>query len=297
VEAAIRQTIGETYRGLRLPSEAVPHYRRAVELRAKVLGELDSATRSSKRELITALVESDRSDEVKVLIERLLAEDIKAAGPDSADAMETRFQIVQLGSGDMDADIEAYRELLVWFRAHHGVSSSRTLAVMHSLANLYLLKNRTQEAEPLIEEVWEVTRNQHQPSDPETLDAMLARALLYGRIDRLAEAVAILQEAVDVLKKTRPPNFADTGIWLTHLGIHLREHERFEEAEEAFLEGYQILSASLGPDIGWTKGTARFLYELYKKQGNDAEAEMWRARSTEADPPASSASPESAAGE
>lgn len=284
VEAAIRHTIGETYLGLRLPREAVPHLRRAAELRSQVLGKPDSLTRLSKRGLCTALIESDQSEEAKVLSEELLADDTHAAGSDSADAMDTRYLIAQLGTGNMDADIAAYQSLLTWFRSNRGVENSKTLSLMHSLVNLLLIKQRTAEAEPIIDEIWEVSSRLHEPSDPEMLDAMLGRALLYGRTNRGEEAVAILRDAVRILKETRPDNFADTGIWLTHLGIHLRD-ERPVEAEAAFLEAYQILSASLGVDAGWTKGTARFLYELYQKENDVEQAALWMARSTEAGKP------------
>lgn len=275
VESSIRQTIGETYLGLRLPKEAVPHLRRAGELRSNVLGELDSATRLSKRELCAALIDSDQADEAKLLSAELLGQDIEAEGSDSADAMDTRYLIAQQGTGDMEADIRTYQSLLDWFRANRGVDDSKTLSLMHSLVNLLLIKQRTDEAEPLIEEIWEVTSRLHQPADPESLDAMLGRALLYGRTDRGEEAIAILEEAVRILKEARPANFADTGIWLTHLGIHLRD-TRPEDAEAAFLEAYQILSASLGPEAGWTMGTARFLFDFYEKKGDAQQAAHWR---------------------
>lgn len=283
VEAAIRHTIGETYLGLRLPAEAVPHLRRAAELRKQVLGELDSSTRLSMRELFTALFESDQFDEAtgKDFGTELLELDIQAAGTESADAMDTRYLIAQIGSGDIEADIVTYQTLLDWNRRNRGVENARTLSVMHSLANLLLIKQRYAEAGPLIEEIWIVTQQVYEPADAEYLDAMLGRALFYGRTGRGEEAVAILREAVQILKSTRSPDFADTGIYLTHLGIHLRTPGRWEEAEAAFLEAYEILSASLGPDAGWTRGTARFLFELYEKNGDAEQAAMWKSRSTE----------------
>ncbi len=278
VEASIRHTIGETYLGLRLPGEAVPHLRRATELRTASIGVRDPATRLSKREWVRAMFESDQ--DAKALAEELLAEDIDATGAESADAMDTRYLLAQYTIGKLDAELAVYGLILEWNRRERGIEHPTTLAVMHSLVNLLLINQRTNEAEPLLEEIWEVTRKLHRPDDPETLEAMLGRALLYGRTDRVEQAVAILQEGVCILKETRPATFADTGIWLTHLGIHLRDDDP-QEAAAAFLEGYQILSSSLGPEAGWTMGTARFLSQVYEKQGMLEEANFWRERSNE----------------
>jgi len=280
VEAAIRHTIGETYRGLELPKASVPHLRRAVELREAALGRLDVETRQAMRDLVAGLYESDLMKEGYALGNELLALDIEAAGSDSADAMDTRHLIARYGNGDANGeiDIATLQSVLEWNRLERGEAHPETLSVMHTLANDYLYLGRTDEATPLIEEIWETTRANYGSSSPETLDAMLGLAVLYGRTDRAEEAVALLQEAVGILRETRPRNFADTGIWLTHLGIHLGLLERFDEAEAAYIEAFEILSASLGPENGWAQGPAGFLAELYEKRGEMDKAAEWRAR-------------------
>jgi len=282
VEASIRHTIGETYRGLRLPEESIKHLQRSVQLRTNSLGKHDDETRQVMRDLLAGLYEGGRGAEGDVLSEELLALDIEMGGADSAGAMDTLHLHVRYGSddvvGETETRIASLNSILAWNRRERGIAHLETLSVMHTLANIFIYNHRIEEAKPVVEEIWEVTKSHFEPSDPETLDAMLGLAMLYGRIDRLDEAVALLQEAVQILRDTRPRNFADTGIFLTHLGIHLRKIDRDGEAASAFIEGYEILSSSLGPESGWAQGTARFLYDHYEKIGDTEQARLWRGR-------------------
>ncbi len=284
VEASIRHTIGATYRGLRRPGQSVPHLQRAVELREDVLGKLHKETRQAMRDLVAGLYESDQGKDGFTLGEALLPLDIAAVGSDSADAMDTRHLLAQYddGDGDGDEDIEPgitmLRSILEWNRSNRGVAHRETLSVMHTLANTYVYNHRIEEAAPLIEEIWDVASAHYEPSAPETLDAMLGLAILYGRTDRVEEAVTVLQEAVQILRDTRPRIFADTGIWLTHLGNHLQALDRNEEAETAYLDAYEILSESLGTEIHWTQGTVHFLCEIYKKAEDPEKTAQWCGR-------------------
>ncbi len=285
VEAAIRHTIGEAYRGLRLPRESVPHLRRAVQLREGLMGGLEEETRQAMRDLVSGLYECDQGEEGFAVGEKLLALDIEAVGSDSANAMDTRHLLIRYGGGGGDGDIEttnaALRSVLDWNRRERGNAHPETLSVMHSLANNYIYSHRAEEAAPLVEEIWEITSANYEPSSREALDAMLGLAMLYGRIDRIEEAVVLLQEAVQILRDTRPRIFADTGIYLTHLGIHLNELKRYEEAKAAYVDGYEILSASLGPEAGWTQGTLRFLCDVCKTMGDTEQATVWCGRLSE----------------
>ena len=111
--------------------------------------------------------------------------------------------------------------------------------------------------------------------------------MVYGRSDRLEEAVALLQEAVQILRDTRPRIFADTGGYLNHLGNHLKALKRYEEAEEAYLEAYEILSALWGPEHAGPQWTVRFLCGLYKEMGDTEQAQVWCGRLTESEDNAS----------
>jgi len=111
-----------------------------------------------------------------------------------------------------------------------------------------------------------------------TLDAMLGLGILYGRTDRVKQAVELLQEAVRLHRETKPENFRELGITLVHLGIYESMAGHDDEAEAAYLEGYQVLSDSLGPEIGWTQGVVGILAGFYETKGDEQQAALWRSR-------------------
>jgi serine/threonine-protein kinase len=279
IEAALRQTIGETYLALGLPKAAIPHLERAVELNRTTQGARHSDTRRAMRELASALYWNDQGAEARALADELLDLDVRAAGRQSADVMATRHLLALTRDWPvLDERLAELHEILAWNAAHLGESDSETLAVMHTLANEYIYNRRYGEAEPLVERIWTATQRVYGPAHPETLEAMVGRALVRGRTDRGDEAIEILEEAVRIHRETKPDDFTQMGITLVHLGNHLEGTGRLRDAEAAYLEAYDILSRSLGPEIGWTRGIIPFLVKVYERLDQPDKAAEWKAK-------------------
>jgi serine/threonine-protein kinase len=279
IEAALRQTIGEAYLALGLPRESIPHLERAVELHRATRGPRHRSTRDAMRDLAGALYWNDQGAEARALATELLDLDLQAAGPRSADAMATRHLMVLTGDWPvLDDRLAELHAILDWNAANLGDSDPETLAVMHTLANDYIYAKRLTDAEPLVQRIWEATQRAYGPSHPETLEAMVGRAIVRGRLGHTEEGLAMLKEAVRIHRETKPDDFTQMGITLVHLGNHLDALERFREAEAAYLEAYDILCRSLGPEIGWTRGIIPFLIKVYERLGESEKAAEWRRR-------------------
>lgn len=278
VQAAIHFAIGRAYGSLGLAVEAVPHLEQAAALRKSDLGPMHADTREALRELAGMQLEADLSDEAAVIIDELMELDLAATGPDSAEAMTTKYLSILVADSEIPLDerLSALEQILDWNVRRHGLADPRSLDVAHTLANDYLYHERAALAEPLLERMWQAVRATYGESHPQTLDVMLGRAVLFGRTGRDVEAVEALQEAVRIYRETKPAPFAPMGITLGHLGAHLRTLQRYDEAEAAFIEGYEILSAARGSDIGWAQGIIRMLAGLYDRTGRPEEAALWR---------------------
>lgn len=81
VEAAIRQTIGNTYRTLGVPDRAEEHLERAVALRGEHLGESDPQTLEVRGDLAQLLVEQGRGAEAAAWLEAAAASESSASRP------------------------------------------------------------------------------------------------------------------------------------------------------------------------------------------------------------------------
>ncbi len=277
VEASIRRTIGDTYRALGLPREAIPQLQKASALFDEAVGSGHEDARQARRDLVAGLLEGSRGEEALPIAEKLLLLDIEAAGDQSAEAMETRHLLGQLYP-DVERKLEMFREILAWRRMHLGNEHQETLSIIQTLANEYVQHNRTDEAEPLVLEIWETAQRQYDESHPRYLKAMNLVSSLYGRLGRHEEALELIRENVRIHRETKPENFFGTGIMMGHMGQTLMHLKRFEEAETVLLEAHAVLSASLGPDAGWTTGVAQMLVNLYQQMGNDERADEWRQR-------------------
>lgn len=278
VQAAIQFAIGRAYGSLGLAVEAVPHLEQAAELWKTTLGPRHADTRSAMRELAGMQLEADLGDEARVVIDELLDLDRSESGSNSPETMTTRY-LEMLATAQVDTFEErlaTLEQILDWNIRRHGLADPQTLDVAHTLANEYLYHKRASLAEPLLERMWETVRSVYPESHPQTLDVMLGRAVLFGRTGRDVEAVELLQDAVRIYRETKPAPFAPMGITLGHLGDHLKKLRRYDEAEAAFLEGYEILSAARGSDIGWAQGIVRMLADLYDDTGRPEEAARWR---------------------
>ncbi|MCO6439452.1 MAG: serine/threonine protein kinase [Phycisphaerae bacterium] len=277
VESSIRRAIGRSYLSLGLPAESIPHFQRALGLRVEHFGPTRDETREAMRELAEALYWNDEGEESLLIARDLLELETASAGAGSSQAMKARFMVVRSDSEiDFGEKCAALSEILEWSVEHLGPADPMTLDVSHILANDYLYNGFAEEAEPIVMRMYEAVRARYGEAHPQTLDAMLGLAILYGRTDRVEEAVEILQDIVRIYRETRPSPFSSMGIALGHLGAHLRALERYEEAESAFLEGYEILATSRGAEVGWTQGIVRMLAGMYEDMGESEKALAWR---------------------
>jgi serine/threonine protein kinase len=145
VEAALRQTIGATYRNLGETDRALSHFRRAVELRRAQLGEEHPDTLTSMASLAGASRDSDLTRRVLEVRRRLLGKD----HPDTLRSMyelawdvreRAREQGLKVKSeerpaeADMAPAVVLFREVFAAQRRVLGDENPNTAATMYALA-------------------------------------------------------------------------------------------------------------------------------------------------------------------
>ena len=158
-----------------------------------------------------------------------------------------------------------------------GPDHPNTIQTMTTYANMLWLDHRPKEAEPWVRKAYEHAKKALPPGHPmiSYSESILGSVLI--DLGRAGEAVPYLRTSLEAREKQLPK-----GHWLiasarANLGHALLEEGHFKDAEKELIESYKTLLAKRGPRHERTRAAARWLAELYKKEGKKAEAAQYLA--------------------
>jgi tetratricopeptide (TPR) repeat protein/predicted Ser/Thr protein kinase len=242
VEAAIRMTLGITYKQLGEYAAAELHLERALDLRQETLGEDDRDTLRTVGVLGPVYEMHGLYEKAEPLLVRTL---------------EASRRV--LGEEDLD-----------------------TVDCMVDLGGLYLAQGRFGEAEPLLTGALEISRRELGPEHPKTLRYTNDLALLYGKSGRYADAEPLLVQILEVRRRVLDEGHPSLVSAINNLGALYRHQGRFTEAEPLFVEALEIAQRVLGADHPTTLRYLNNLALIYDEQGRFDEAEPLYVRGLEA---------------
>lgn len=243
IEAALRNTIGMTYMGLGLYTEAEAHLRAALAVRGDVLGEEQADTLASMANLGLVLLELGQAAEGRRLLSEVLAARQRTLGPEHPEtvlAMSNLANALQRQGAITEAETLWLQALAIQRRIGAPDDPQRAV-LLNNLAQLLKQTRRPAAAEPLLREALAVQRLVRGDEHPHTLAAMDNLAMTLKALDRSAEAEELLQEVVAVRRRTLGEHPALYGA-LNNLARVLQDQDRLEEAEplaREVLEGFR----------------------------------------------------------
>lgn len=200
VEASLQVTVGNAYRNLGLPEQAIPHLRRAVELLAESSGGEPGETRPDDR------------DDLRGRAREAYAQALQAAGkPGEAE--------------------QAFRELLQGFAASYGPRDRRTLGVRHNLAGALYEQGRLDDAEAVFRQTIADREAALGPDDLDTLMSRHGLSLVLQAMGRVEQAESIDQDLYDRAIRTLGDDHPLTIVTLGSLGQARLQRGDFAAAE------------------------------------------------------------------
>lgn len=208
VEAAVRETIGRSYRALGLFAEAEAHHRAAYELRRRELGETDARTLGSLNDVASAVQDQSRLDEAETL----------------------------------------FRSALPLFERVHGPAAPDTLMVKNNLAMLLVMRGNYPEAEPLFRAALAALRGKPGNEDIATLDAMSNLATLMQFLGKLDEAEQLARESLETRRRVFGARHPGTLVAVNNLGTLLASRGKQVEAKPYYFESLELSRDVLGPE-------------------------------------------------
>ncbi len=210
VEAAIRETMGNTYADLAQYAESQNQFERALELERQVWGPENPKTLKTLNHLGRTLWHQGKYQEAEALLGGALEIERRVLGPEHPD----------------------------------------TLYCMNNLANVYRAQGRDAQAEPLYRQTLEMRRRVLGPEHPDTLLSMGNLAATYAKEGKDAQAQALFVQTLEISRRVLGPEHTRTLDFLLDFASLYEQQGKYTLAEKydaEVLAGRQRAGASEDP--------------------------------------------------
>jgi len=275
VEAAIVDTLADTYRALGEYGLMQRYAERSIEICRRQLGEEDPQTLAARGLLAEALFQQGKIPEAESLSRAVLALQHRVIGPEHPDTlrtMETLGNALIWAHKFPEAEQLCARTVELEKRVF-GPEHPRTVGSLVNLAEVYSNEQRYAEAETLLVQAWEIRRRVIGPDHPDTLDSMNHLGMLYEREGNFPAARQIIEQGVENRTRTLGPEHPDTLIERHNLAMNYLHQGLFSQAENVERTILPINRRIQGPAHQVTIFMMEVLAQSLAFQGKFAEAE------------------------
>jgi non-specific serine/threonine protein kinase/serine/threonine-protein kinase len=275
VEAAVRQTIGDTYLDLGIYEKAQEQFERAVALRGRLLGDDDPETQASTLGLARAFEQRGRYDDAVRLLTPLIERLQRERGtehPNTVDATASMGRLLWQQGKYAQAE-PVLQGALAGQRRTRGEDDLATLATMNSLANTFFSQAKYAEAEPLYRTILDRRRRVQGAEHPSTLVSMSNLAGLLRVRGRYGEAEALYTDVRDLRLRVLGVEHPDTLAAIYNVAALYQGLDRHAEAEPLYRQVLEARRRILGEDHPRTLATEYALGVLMRNLRNFPEAE------------------------
>ncbi len=275
VEAAIRQTIGNTYRDLGLFPEAQPHLERAVELRTKVQGQEHQDTLTAMSDLAGLELDQGKYAAALALHTRVLQSRRRMLGLEhpatlmSLESVATAYEM----QGQWSQAEAIQSQALEISRRVLGEEHSDTLQAMVSLANIHIRENQFPQAEALDAKAVEILTRLRGGEHPETLAAMNTLAQVYYSERKYSQAEMLQSKTLEIRRRVLGEEHKDSLESMNNLAVIYMAEGKYRETEALHARTFEIKRRVLGAEHPETLISMNNLGATYEAEGKYAEAE------------------------
>jgi eukaryotic-like serine/threonine-protein kinase len=275
VEAAIRDTIGQTYIDLGLYPEARKQLEPALDLQRRVLGAENPKTLKTMSRLGGTAQRQGKYAEAETLLGRALEIERRVLGPDHPDTLYSMSNLASLYSGEGKyAQAEGLDSQTLEIRRRAlGPEHPDTLASMNDLAADYYPQGKYAQADALFSQTLEIQRRALGPEHPGTLSSMGNLAVVYSAQGKYAQAEALDSQSLEIRRRVLGPEHPDTLISMISLAVVYGLQGKYTQAEALYSQTLEISRRVLGPEHPETLSTMNNLGDVYSLQGKYAQAE------------------------
>jgi hypothetical protein len=274
-EAAIRLTLGETYRALGRYPESERHLGRSVQLRTAYLAADHPDTLSSKNDLARLYEDQGQYERAELLFREVIDAQTAHLGADHPDTLASKHNLagLYLDQGKYGQAEPLLREVLDARTAQLGAGHSDTLASKTGLAELYHDQGKYDQAESLFKDVLAARTAQLGADHPATLINKDNLATMYKAQGKYEQAELLHREVIDALTAKLGADHPDTLTSKNNLARLYRDQGKNDQAEPLYKEVVNARTVKLGADHPETLKSKYGLAVVYQQQGKYDRAE------------------------
>jgi len=276
VEAAIRQTIGDTYAELGVFANAERQMTRALDLRRRALGADRPDTLKTMQGLADLYLREGKFDAGEAMARSLLETERRLGRANSKEAiaaMITLADIAGQGRADYPRAEALNTQVLEIERRVLGESDRLTLATMNNLAAVLTRESKFPEAEETYRHLIDVKRRVLGADHPDTLASMNGLGVLYRNEGKYSDAESTLRPALDGRRRVMGEQHRDTLASMNGLGLLYSIEGRYAEAEPLLTTASETAGRVLGDDNPDAQSCLNNLAELYRRENQLKQSE------------------------
>jgi tetratricopeptide (TPR) repeat protein len=275
VEAAIRDTMGQTYMDLGLYPEARTQLERALELHRRVLGAENPKTLRTISRLGRAAFLQGRYPQAESLSGRALEIQRRVLGSEHPDTLRSMINLANVydSLGKYPQAEALFSETLTINRRVLGPEHPETLVSINDLANVYDSEGKYAQAEVLYRETMETRRRVLGPEHPDTLSSMNNLANVFDSLGKYGQAETLYIQTLDTRRRVLGPEHQNTLRTMNNLADCYGYQGKYAQAEELYSQSLEIQRRVLGPEHPDTLITMNNLAIAYAAQGKYPQAE------------------------
>jgi len=275
VEAAIRDTIGQTYTDLGLYPEARTQLERALDLRQRALGRSNPETLKTIDRLAYVAFLQGKYPEAETLLGNSLVIQRRTLGREHPDTLSTLTTLatVTWAEGKYPQAEALDIQILEIRRRVLGPEHPSTLTTMNNLAIVYDEEGKYAQAEPMYLQTLEIRRRVLGPDHPDTLASMNNLAGVYWAEGKYAQAEALFNQTLEIWRRTSGPEHPGTLMCMHNLAGVYSDEGKYAQAETLNTQTLEIRRRVLGPENPDTLKSMNNLASVYFDEGKYAQAE------------------------
>jgi tetratricopeptide (TPR) repeat protein/predicted Ser/Thr protein kinase len=274
VEAAVRDTMGQTYMDLGLYPEARTQWERALELHRRVLGPKNPETLKTISRLGRTALLQGKYPEAEALLSQTLEMQrrVGAMHPDTLGSMNNLAN-VYLEQGKYAQAEALFSQTLEIERRMLGAEHPNTLGFMNNLALVYVRQGKYAQAEALQGQALEIRRRVLGAEHPDTLGSMNNLARVYYYEGKHAQAEALHSQTLGMKRRVLGPEHPSTLLSMNNLANVYLDQGKYAQAEALYSQTLEIRRRVLGAEHPDTLYSMNNLALVYSYEGKYAQAQ------------------------
>ena len=275
VEAALRQTVGNTYTNLGLYPQALPQMERALALCRRNLGDDHPHTLISIHNMGYLLQSMGKLAEAEPYYSEALESRRRLLGDDHPETLGSMGSMGYLLSsmGNLAESQPYFRKALEGNRRVLGDDHPDTLTWINNMGALLDTMGKLAEAEPYYREALEARRRVLGDDHPRTLTSINNMGVLLKAMGKYAEAETYYREALEGKRRVLGDDHPNTLTSINNMGVLLKEMGKYAEAETYCHEALEGRRRVLGDDHPNTLMSMHNMGRLLRDLGRLDEAE------------------------